>query len=981
MSHYQQLFKSRGNNGDGFGHMQRKERWLQKQNKGSDEPDAASLSKLTKSYLNRAAAPRASPADRAVTKSSERGCDGGADVRGKLKIRWPPETKSAVVSPVQQTYMQKNITDNDKASTYRKSFSDNNQLKINRSLALKDNVKKLSNPFVTGVKEPPQTSRYKSVERSLPEVVSPTSPQAKRGSIKESIATKIQNFSVLAQEGGRAVTIQRPEQKNITPPSKTSKLTPNRVEADQNKTKKSVRFDCYQSVDGSQREPRSLPLRKTAEECSTQCLDHTKQSKARQPQDWRGVSGKNNSDHLSSDSRKQSDSKAHYETPNKGHLERPNVWNQESAATEGSGQDIPQNDITVLNGGVDKIEESLNTLGPSETTHSTKDVMQHQEPSEIPPAISNDFVSSSDSDKHHAQQSSAQQMNKEETGFERDKNLCVKKDPAQDQDNSVSQPKPLTRTNSQGSVKQAEKTRAKLGSWSNRKSPLSKLFTSGGNEKTNKTEPKDTKKPEPKPGGGLLGRLFQSSTERAEETVKLPVQDERDEEVNAHKKKAEETEKAAEVLKLTERDERNEGANVNEGKAEQIEEVVTTEMQKDGNISQVAQPPQERDCGENTEGQLPYTVDFDANEAVSVSAEHGELLSSAGETPAAEQTDPHPADNPETNLQSSQLTGLSVAPASDAQPGSPASELSVSQPAAERDADGLFGAPFSDDLLDEKVGSAPVEYSATQNQTLADESTQNLKESPDALSIQEDDLGNGDLGSINSELLPDSSHPFDVPDSQESVVNVAGDLFTAPVSDTLLSEVDTFNLLSPQPRPTESEATPDLTDHLMATDSAPVALDEDQTSDPFGTSSQTTDFDIFSSNDTLVSQSLPVNDCDGGRNDASANQPPPLIDDFFGLSDISNSTDVIPVPSSTPGVSNSLDDLFGSDASFTMAPAAQTDLFAADMFTSETHLLPLSETSDVNLFVDGFLAPDNRGSEQIAETTSTGGSWMDDLLG
>uniref|UniRef100_A0A087YCC3 LIM domain containing 2 n=2 Tax=Poecilia TaxID=8080 RepID=A0A087YCC3_POEFO len=38
ISHYQQLFKRKGNY-EGFGHTQHKDRWLHK-NKGTDEPDA-----------------------------------------------------------------------------------------------------------------------------------------------------------------------------------------------------------------------------------------------------------------------------------------------------------------------------------------------------------------------------------------------------------------------------------------------------------------------------------------------------------------------------------------------------------------------------------------------------------------------------------------------------------------------------------------------------------------------------------------------------------------------------------------------------------------------------------------------------------------------------------------------------------------------------------------------------------------------------
>uniref|UniRef100_A0A3Q1GBZ1 LIM domain containing 2 n=1 Tax=Acanthochromis polyacanthus TaxID=80966 RepID=A0A3Q1GBZ1_9TELE len=51
ISHYQQLFKRKGNYDEGFGHMQHKNHWLQK-NKGTDEPDAKSTPKITKPKLS-----------------------------------------------------------------------------------------------------------------------------------------------------------------------------------------------------------------------------------------------------------------------------------------------------------------------------------------------------------------------------------------------------------------------------------------------------------------------------------------------------------------------------------------------------------------------------------------------------------------------------------------------------------------------------------------------------------------------------------------------------------------------------------------------------------------------------------------------------------------------------------------------------------------------------------------------------------------
>lgn len=95
----------------------------------------------------------------------------------------------------------------------------------------------------------------------------------------------------------------------------------------------------------------------------------------------------------------------------------------------------------------------------------------------------------------------------EEAGVEKD-----------DSTTEHSQKKTNAKTNSlKNAANQAEKTKGKLGAWPTGRSPLSKLFTS---EKTNKTEPKEGKKAEVK--AGLLGRLFQSSSEKAEDSPKSP---------------------------------------------------------------------------------------------------------------------------------------------------------------------------------------------------------------------------------------------------------------------------------------------------------------------------------------------------------------------------------------------------------------------------------------------------------------------------
>ncbi|AWP04543.1 putative xin actin-binding repeat-containing protein 1 [Scophthalmus maximus] len=119
----------------------------------------------------------------------------------------------------------------------------------------------------------------------------------------------------------------------------------------------------------------------------------------------------------------------------------------------------------------------------------------------------------------------ARQETKEEASHESHENQFKKTDSANNQDNDDIQKKPVVRTDSlKGSTKQTENTKVKLGSWSKGKSPLSKLFMSSGSDRTNKVGVKDAKKPDVKPSGGVLGRLFQSSSEKPEDITKSATQ-------------------------------------------------------------------------------------------------------------------------------------------------------------------------------------------------------------------------------------------------------------------------------------------------------------------------------------------------------------------------------------------------------------------------------------------------------------------------
>ncbi|CAM9206612.1 unnamed protein product, partial [Lampetra planeri] len=127
ISHYQQLFKRKGNYDEGFGHKQHKDRWLQKE-KDVDEPDTMSTPTMTQSKLNTSDVSRQSPAGVFVTKSceGEMGRSHNSDVGNKLKRSWPPEKKNTEMNTAQRIAvpaLKNKISDTGKAAAIDMNFS------------------------------------------------------------------------------------------------------------------------------------------------------------------------------------------------------------------------------------------------------------------------------------------------------------------------------------------------------------------------------------------------------------------------------------------------------------------------------------------------------------------------------------------------------------------------------------------------------------------------------------------------------------------------------------------------------------------------------------------------------------------------------------------------------------------------------------------------------------------------------------------
>ncbi|XP_040000040.1 uncharacterized protein LOC120799159 [Xiphias gladius] len=872
-------------------------------------------------------------------------------------MSWPPEKKNTGVNPSQRTYtpaLKNKIPDTGIEATYSMNFTeyqkrDRDQLKINHRGEMKDK----------GVKEQSKKTGFNSADLPSKEP-KPWSDPTKAASVQDSISPTVLSFSSPSMKKGFTVTNQKTEQTNVAPISKTNyNPTLNSLDAYPKKARKFVRF--APNVDMAQYHQSSQLISDAKKE---EFSDQSEQNQVNKHKDIKDET--NDFDHLRSEfSKKQSESEVNLAIPEyKCHGETTYKSNQESDAKVESSQESPQADLTILNGVVQKVEESHDTQSLNITSISTHDVMTHQKPSDqfdvIPRSSVNPFESQDPGSLH----SSAGQMTKEEASHESNKNQLEKSDSANDQENGGSQKKPLTRTNSlQGSAKQAEKTKVKLGSWSKGKSPLSKLFTSGGNERTNKAEPKDAKKPDVKRSGGLLGRLLQSSTEKPEDVTKLAAQGERQDKTHTDDKNTEE-----------------------------VKEAITEEMQKKDVMPKVI--PLEREHMKSNYAD-PSTLESNEYEDISKSTQPSNLHKTAASEIGDDHTAPNQTDVKESDLQSSDTKDLSVTdpglaeskdlPAA-VQSLKQSSEESICQLTTEKSADEVLSDPFNEDILGDSVSSVLADPLAIQINT--DEYVQKPNELFDAPDEGRRNLVVGGLFDLNHEPPEDSSNLFGLSESQEIFGNTPGDMFSFPVSDMPLSasaSSESFSLLDCQTISAENKVMLSKTDQLTVPDPAPLNQDESQTSIPFGTnrhtSEQGTNIDIFSSNDVLFTQSPSVNVSDQGGADAPTTQLSNFADDIFGVSNISNSADVFAVLPSSPATSNTLNDLLGSDASSAVVPSAQIDLSADDIFASGPTLLPVSGANDADSFMDSLLVSEGNNTKQAAENTVTNSSWMDDLLG
>lgn len=987
-SHYKQLFKGKGNY-DGFGNKLQNDQQHQK-NRGINEPDVPSPT-MMKSYLNMSDRSREPPklSVRAV------GNTNSVDVQGKLKRNWPPEKNIRFESVQQQTRGKTKMSE---------SLPGNNQFSIIHNEEIKNRVKALSSSFTRGDQERPKMAHSDHrAEKML------------SNEMRSDPAKIVLNPPMSSKENVVSSTIRTLQQKHEAPLPKTNyNPAPNRLDTDPKRGRKSVRF--ARSLIGSQTEMSNQAGGKAKEQISGSDQTEKKSS------ELKDVSDKSNSDPASCESRKEQVSSGwknevyleihECESKNNPDLNPNTNLNPKSSLESDIRLDSSQPDGMAM----DKVMKTFETL--------TEKVVNKQELAEGTQVMPKGSINPSDSENP------AEHKNGEEPGDDKNK---IKTE--NDQENS--QKKMNAKTNfRKSSTNQAEKTKGKLGSWPTGKNPLSKLFTSGGTEKTNKNEAKEARKQDIK--SGLLGRLFQSSSEKAEDTTKS-----------------------------TEKNDKQPAIVRNTDEAKDIKE---KEMEDEDDKSDFPPPELKVDTEKHTQSAGPKTTENDKTKSGGTAAQPSDLIQdltteTKDDTTAVEQDQKPGVQNHEIDLsqstsQESEEKITPPKPESDevvaeilnddqsgdrssmqvetVEAGSSPQWLNPSgigpscQASQELDeiinppkpeSDGLVAEILNADILDINSGLASGDQSFTQVKTVeAVSSPQLLNPSgvdPSQPPSQESETINppkperdevvaedfhDDIFNVNSGLSSDDHLSTEIKPQEAGtslqLLNPSGvevlELFSGERPDYSHEEVsDLFgegasmtaaNVFSSPLTLSGATSIGDQLDSQQAAGEAMLNMNGQITvPDSTQTEPQTSgkyierkadgaDMDIFASNDILFFQSPTVATAEGKRVDTSTNSS-----SVFGENIFDDSLDIFMSLPPNTGTENSMNQLLGAAASSMPAPLVQTDLFSGDILASGEPLLHASQASDGNLFEDNFLTSDISGPAAPSGVTSN--SWMDDLLG
>uniref|UniRef100_A0A3Q2D3P3 LIM zinc-binding domain-containing protein n=1 Tax=Cyprinodon variegatus TaxID=28743 RepID=A0A3Q2D3P3_CYPVA len=893
-AHYQQLFKRKGNYDEGFGHIQHKDRWLHK-NKATDEPDAKTTTKMTKKDLRISV--EVSSTKESITEHEKKS---SADVKGKLKIKWPPEKNITRVQPTQPTnapVLKNKMNDAGKhanvgaSERWRNEKSDYRREMIN-----------------TGGKGNAKTATLISAEKRVSEKPVSVKDPTKAGHFQITTPPMVKKDASSSFAKSVPVKHQRPLQTRAIDRSEISNSpVSDKPKASLNKVRKSVHF--AQNVESALSD-KSIPV------SSGENKTFPKSSKA---------AGEINdvNPHPSSNQPQQIEENPKMTTCQNNEVPTTGPNHQDPDVDMESRQEVAQLDNTSLLEDAKADNDSLQCQSHREVLTLAEDDSRQREPSETPDVVSTDQVNKYESEDLSDPQTPTGQVIVEEVSPEINENQLKTTSSNNDRETNGNQKKPLPRVNS----------KTKLASWPKGRSPLTKLFTSTGNDKATRVEAKDAKKTDVKSSGGLFGRLFHSSSD----TTKAPANQEKNKVEPVGEKLVE-----AQVVKA------------HDNQKESIPEVLPLEPDAENQIN----------------------VQLSEASTEPVNSPNQSIKEASEDLTAPEETHENPADQ-ESELQISVAKEPSArepeiqpeVPLSDKHLMNQMPEESVTELTAKDSGDGDSSQPVFNDNFGDTFSLAQEVKAPVQKNT--DTCSPNSNIQPDAPDVMGGNLISEALFSPSNENPPEPTNFYDSSDSS----GFTGSSFPTTSAETAGAFHDDFSLIVTQSLPAENNA---MTDPPTLHDS--VSVKQDDNADPFSavnqTSGQIAELDIFSSNDFFsqpVLFDVPEQKAAGG----SANQFSAFPDDIFGVSHSSDIADMFPMQSSNPNISNAFDDLLGSDASSTVAPTPQIDPFAGDIFASDGLLFSVSEQSNANVMGDSLLVTESNNTEQKSESSS----WMDDLLG
>ncbi|KAJ3595698.1 hypothetical protein NHX12_005001 [Muraenolepis orangiensis] len=539
--HYQQLFKQKGNYDEGFGHKQHKDRWLQRNNK-TDEPDSKDVPKITRSWSNMAEGLESNTKVIATKSGSKNLSDikQPIDIRDKKKMNWPPEKKPTTAKIAKHFYItsgRKQIPENGKTTalvhttvTSKYNDTEKNELKMARGQLKKTECEKspssLRSP-VLGIKEPIQAKHDKlPAKLQLKETHLWKSSNKQELKLKEDIGSTV--VDSLSPCLGKAMTIPENNTKDFNMNATTINAINNSCTTeDQKTTKKTVRFapDVVQSDQSLS--DLSSEEQKIAEFHQQNFID-TSDVYTRKPMS--DVRSSMKPKHSTSESSKGQVDNGIVQTVHEyRHDEKANNTSEQQLANVETHQEI-QKSNEVIHTSLDLLHEKgvhIESQTDDVLAHSTND--ETEVSAQETPKILND---TEDTSVGHSDSATQNKMEQEHSKSEE---RTSEKNTSKTEKGRISGIKNFIQKSN--SLKSNDKKTIKMGSWSMGKSPISKMLASGGSENVSNTDPKNHKGTETKTGG-ILGKLFQSPTEKRVEHNKSKLKVEERKEAFLSKEKS-----------------------------------------------------------------------------------------------------------------------------------------------------------------------------------------------------------------------------------------------------------------------------------------------------------------------------------------------------------------------------------------------------------------------------------------------------------